>query len=150
MMKFDIFLHPLGDNISGFDLGGISIQINDTEFTSANKKPAQSMMIFIALSDLLDGIRCLWEGKEKEFKFVGADSSFTILFRKDEKNILYLEAGKQIAETDFKEFRDQCYFGIERFYLSYCDKIAPDDDAIFDLKNSLSQYKAGMIGSNGR
>jgi hypothetical protein len=144
-MQFNIFLHPIDHAISGFELGGISIKINDKEFSSENKKPDQSMMIFIALSDLLNGIRYIWEGKGREFRFVGADSSFTILFRKIKNNVLYLIQEKEIAEVDFKQFKDELYFAIEHFYLSYCDKIASDDAAIYDLKNSLNNYKTNIM-----
>lgn len=138
----DIFLHPIDDEITGFELGGISIKIGNKEFSSENKKPDQSMMIFLAVSDLLNGIKSLWEGKSDKFQFVGTDSSFSILFKKKKKDILQLIHEKEVAEVEFKKFKDECYYSINRFYLTYCEKIDPNDAGLFDLKNSLNDYKS--------
>ncbi len=139
-MKFDIFLCPIDNEISGLELGGMSIRIKDKEFSTKKGQKPQLMMIFLALSDLLDGLKNLWIGQYDTFNFVGTDSSFTIMFRR-KNNVLYITHDNEIVDIDFKVFIDESFNAVEKFYLKYYKEVSPDDAALCDLKNSLMNLK---------
>jgi hypothetical protein len=134
-------LCPIDNEISGFELGGISITIDNIEISSKNKIPDQSMMIFLALSDLLTGIKNLWNGKNKIFKFIGNDSSFTILFKVKKSNTLELTYENKSFDVDFTLFRDECLKAIDNFYLKYAAKMKTDDPVCLELKKNLINFK---------
>jgi hypothetical protein len=67
----------------GFELGDMEFRGKFGTVTSQQKTPSQSVMLILSLIGLLDGLRQLLSTpKANEFRFVGVDSSFAILFRK--------------------------------------------------------------------
>src|SRR4051812_47318028 len=70
---------------SGYELGHMSFAGEEGICTSRGKVPDQSMMVCIAIVELLDGLtRFLVEG-QVEYTFVGIDSSFSVTFRRTKK-----------------------------------------------------------------
>ena len=77
------FADELPTDPIGFDLGDMEIIGKHGSFSSKFKHPNQSLMLILSLVSLLDGLRRLLSTpKEKEFEFIGVDSSFRIVFRK--------------------------------------------------------------------
>lgn len=64
MLVISFYINPIDDFISGFEMGGIELSFEGKIISSKNKFPDQSMMIFISISELLDGILSI--GKKKE------------------------------------------------------------------------------------
>uniref|UniRef100_UPI0030DCF6C2 hypothetical protein n=1 Tax=Cyanothece sp. BG0011 TaxID=2082950 RepID=UPI0030DCF6C2 len=59
------------EEIDSFSKGHITIEVNNKIITSKNKTPSQSMMIFISLVELLDGVRLFIVDKnKKQYNFV--------------------------------------------------------------------------------
>ena len=67
---------------NGFDLGDVRLDAKDGVATSVGHAPDQGMMIYVALTDLLDGLRRLVTTSGREFEFIGTDSSFRLVFRR--------------------------------------------------------------------
>ena len=95
MIKIYFSTNQIDENLSEFELGDIEIEIDGQIISSKNKKPDQSMMIFIAICDLLDGIKAMLKSRKKEFVFVGADSSFTLFFKQNKNNVYIIYNSKK-------------------------------------------------------
>lgn len=83
MFNIEFQLDGLDESVHEFDLGHISVETDGGVISSRNQQPDQSMMVFIAATDLLDGIVELLTGKRREFEFVGCDSSFILNFSRN-------------------------------------------------------------------
>ncbi len=70
------FFRDQDDEVSGFDMGYLELDGNAGRISNQEKR----CMIFIALSDLLNGVRGLLKGQRPTFNFIAADSSFRIDF----------------------------------------------------------------------
>jgi len=69
------------ETMSGFDLGHLGVLTDLGSFNSSHCDPPKTMMIFLSLVGLLDGLRRLFQNsKTPYFEFVGTDSSFIIKF----------------------------------------------------------------------
>lgn len=78
MLKFRFYRIEEGP-MDGFDLGHMSVLGEQAEADSRTPPP-RSFMIYLALVDLLLGVRELLQGKKKHFEFVAADSSYILDF----------------------------------------------------------------------
>lgn len=140
MYKITFSLSPIDAELSEFELGNIDIQIDSSVITSKNKTPSQSMMIFIAIADLLDGIRTMIEQKRKEFLFVGADSSFKILFRQNKAGVSIVNEGNEY-QISLPEFAKELQRESSHFFNEYASQIGLTKSAISDLSDSLNEFK---------
>ena len=67
----------------GFELGDLEFRGEAGAATSNSINPNQSMMLVLSIINLLDGLRqFLSTPKEKEYEFIGVDSSFRVVFRR--------------------------------------------------------------------
>jgi len=100
------------------------------------------MIIFISISELLDGIASI--SKKKKYKFIGVDSSFTIDFEIINDYILL----KNIHNT-FKiqclDFYNTLYNSSLVFYNKNISIIGYEDAVMTDYKNSLVKFKNSML-----
>ena len=92
MFAFEFARLPDGDT-SSFDLGNITVRGTGLAISSAGKTPSQSMMIYLAITDLIEGTCQLCAGSRRVFEFIGADSSFRLLFTMN-KNRSIVISGK--------------------------------------------------------
>jgi hypothetical protein len=89
MAQFRFTRRTAGEPASGFELGDLTVVGNRGEATSAGHRPDQGMMIFVSITQLLDGLRVLLDRGKGAYEFVGVDSSFTLDFtlRRDQLTI---------------------------------------------------------------
>jgi len=144
MINFNFYIESIDDNLSGLEMGGMEIEIDGKKISSKNGQPSQSMMIFIALSDLLEGLVNLSKKNNKKFEFIGTDSSFKIFFEKKKKGILKIIYEEERIEVNFKDFIQNCYQAVSLFYEKKLNKIDKDDAAMYDLKNSLKKFHSNF------
>ena len=136
--KFDVLSDD--KNISTFELGDIDIVCDDRLISSRGRLPSQSMMIFIALSDLLDCVcRLVNEDTMKKAIFVGTDSSFKLLFEKNEVYI-HIEHKDVLIRAPQHDLLKALYSGANKLYILYSERLENFNNYI-DLKNSLANYK---------
>lgn len=84
----------------GFNLGDIAIVGELGEATSQSRSPNQSMMLILSMVELLDGLRrFLLVFNVNEYRFIGVDSSFCIVFRKCKSFIAISVDDKPIHTT---------------------------------------------------
>lgn len=133
MIKFEFSLEQ--DN-----LGHINILQNDNLFTSSVSPPS-SMMIFIAITDLLEGIIDLIKTNKKEFVFVGADSSFifTLKKNKDKSFNLINDDNGSISILD-SEIINSIWEALLEF-LPVINTLEYNDPEFKDLSYMMQKYK---------
>ena len=78
---FRFELVDASERVHGLDLGHITIAAPTGEISSKGRKPDQAMMLFLSISNLLDGVsRVASAAKGATFRFCAVDSSFEIVF----------------------------------------------------------------------
>jgi hypothetical protein len=130
-------------DMTGFSLGHVSLSGELGMCSSKGHEPPQAMMIFVAICDLLDGVRGLVDskGKVKTFNFVGADSSFSLSFRGlGNGNILVSCPGKgKISEAGREQLCASLFRGVMEFIRS--NPGLPDADPVkSDLQSALEDF----------
>jgi len=100
-------------------------------------------MLFITVTDLLDGYRKFYESdKIKEYTCVGADSSFSISFKKKKGDTVSIEVDKEfLCEMDKNSLAKIIFEASSNFVSKYIDRIPKDDPVVEDIINSLSDFE---------
>lgn len=142
MLKFSFSTEPLEEEPSEFDLGDLCFSGPEFKLSSREAGAAHSMMIFIALSDLLFGVAgLLVSAGEKKFLFVGADSSFSFsLVKLSKGRIALFHKGKEIAVMNNEDLILALWNGAQEFLESYLTRL-PDGPVKRDLELSCNRYK---------
>jgi hypothetical protein len=84
----------------GFELGDMEFSGELGTVTSRSRVPDQSMMIILSVVGLLDGIRrFLSARKAKEYKFVGVDSSFSVVFRRQKDGQISVQSDNHLIHV---------------------------------------------------
>ena len=131
-----------GDEITGYDLGHMEIRNETKLITSANRKPNQAMMIFLSIISLLDGIRKFTKKKSKSFKFVAADSSFSINFVKNKKSGIVVSIGNEFEEIISESDLIKCiYDACSQFYNKWGKQLPDSDPVKEDMEMALSDFR---------
>jgi len=143
MYKITFSLSQIDAELSEFELGNIDIQIDSNLITSKNKTPSQSTMIFIAISDMLDGVRTMVEQKRKEYLFVGADSSFKILFKQNKTGVSIVNEGNEY-KISLPEFAKELQRAGNNFFSEVASQLDTTKGAISDLSDSLNKFNKFM------
>ncbi len=76
-MKINLLLLPDRDHsITEYSRGHITLKNENIVISSLGQVPDQSMMLCLAIVELLDGVSLLMNRTQTIYKFVGTDSSF--------------------------------------------------------------------------
>lgn len=136
MYKIEFSLSSPAGEVHEFDLGDIEITTESKVVSSKRRSPDQSMMVFIAASDLLSGLLNLYlNRKKKEFEFIGADSSFQLVFKKNKvgKLEIYHEREK-LGEINAIELVRVAFKAANDLYIEYGEKLLGSGAAKEDLE----------------
>ncbi|MBE5871740.1 MAG: hypothetical protein E7294_10850 [Lachnospiraceae bacterium] len=131
------------NEITGFELGNISINKNELQCTSLNRIPDQSMMIFITISQLLNQIRSMIEKKEKTIIINGVDSSYWIKIQYVNNLFIVSDDRCCIKKINPAELIETVYIAALKFWEKYGNHIE-SDSVHFDFKNALEEYEICM------
>lgn len=127
----------LNDNkeIDGYSMG--DMMFFDGKITSKGHTPNQSMMIFFSLVTLLDGVGGLVKKNNRSYEFIGVDSSFSVLFKKENESISIFYKNKFIASMKTEKLVTSIYQDISNFIAGILDK----NDIIYDdLYRALNDF----------
>ena len=75
------------DAPNGFELGDLTVATDAGTVTSKGRNPDAGMMIYISLVDLMSGLSSLLRAERRQYEFVGADSSFSLLFKRSKRGV---------------------------------------------------------------
>lgn len=85
---------------SGFELGDIEVSGTNASVRSAGLVPSRASMIYLAIVELLDGFTRLCASSSSDlYQFVATDSSFSLIFQKDEAGYIVVRSGKVLIAT---------------------------------------------------
>ena len=141
--KFDLSWLSLNQEISGLSRGHITIRGKQGIVTSEGKEPDQSMMIFISISELLDGLRRFIHDKNAAtYRFVGVDSSFQFLITKVGTNRLKIEADHYVVdEVQIFSLIHAVWEGVCDFLAQYGQYRPLEDLASDDLHAAAKSFE---------
>lgn len=136
MIKFEF-------SIDKENIGHISLKENN-QIISSSISTFQSMMIYIAISDLLDGIIELIKQKCNKFNFIGADSSFGFDIKRNKNNTLTIitQEDKKIITSE-SEIVNAIWNAILDF-LPTINSLDHDDVEFKDLSYMIRKFKSEL------
>jgi len=143
MLKIQFQVIPTGEDVHEFDLGHFIIEADNEIVSSENRTPDQSMMIFIAASDLLGGVVNLLDKNQKWFEFNGCDSSFILNFIRNRKGEIEITHKKKIISTvDNKELINAAYNASNDLMQEYGQNLAGSGAAKEGLEYTLQDARS--------
>jgi hypothetical protein len=143
MLVFKIEIAEFEEEIDSYTRGHITLQGRHKTISSKLSNKNQSMMIFISLSELLDGICAVLSIPErKTYDFVGVGCSFEFFVVKKDASILILTTAKNelIDEITHRTFIEIIWQEVKIFMLNYGD-LLESGSVKSDLTNSLEDFK---------
>ncbi|MCW8879011.1 MAG: hypothetical protein OQJ89_05470 [Kangiellaceae bacterium] len=130
-------------SVHEFDMGDMVINIDGAEVSSKGQVPSQSMMIFIAITDLLDGLRSFLIRKKNGFEFIGSDSSFRLRFTRVKKGRIRLtHANINYDGIDETELKNEVLKAAEDFFGQFDGNVQGRGAATGDLSSAIRDFKS--------
>lgn len=127
---------------SGFDLGHMTFTGEKGTCTSRGKTPDQAMMLAVAIKELLYGLETLLRGAQSEYRFVGADSSFSVWFKKSKRGRISVRCGTtELGETESTELCESILQSAETFFAQPGNELPINDPVREDLLYSIQSLK---------
>jgi hypothetical protein len=145
VLRFEISREP-GAPATGFDMGDFQVTGNLGTVSSAGRRPNQSMMVYLALVELLSGMSRFAATRSGYYAFTGMDSSFRLDFALSPKGVLTISEGRRppVAKTDLATLLVSVRSGVEHF-LSHPDNQLPPADAVAgDLREARRDFEAAL------
>ena len=141
-MKFNFVYDDRLQNIQPFELGDIDIEIDGEKYSTKDHTPNQSVMLLLAITDLLESISYLH--KSTKSQFAGADSSYTInFFRRAGSNDVRITLFNSTRAhfTTVNNIMKALLSAVERFLLKYNEKLDKTGSDYKDLIDIIHEYE---------
>jgi hypothetical protein len=113
----------------GFELGDLVVTTATNGVSSKGRQPDAGMMIYLALVDLMNGISALARGDQRRYEFVGADSSFGLLFTRSKTGVAIKQGDQDLGTIDPLLLAGQLLADVDRFL---ADHPLPSTDSVFE------------------
>ncbi|MFC4609083.1 hypothetical protein ACFO9E_14850 [Streptomyces maoxianensis] len=139
-MKFSV--RPGQGDPSGFDLGDMVWTGDFGDVSSVGHIPDQGMMIYPSVTLLLDGLAALLNGRDRTLNFIGADTSFGIVFRRSNKGVSVSSRNKLIARANQGELAQALLLAAEDLAASSLVQLPETDAARTDYLAALNDFRA--------
>lgn len=139
MVTFRIYRNDDEQPASDCDMGDLEFAFGDDVISSLGNARLTNM-VYISIFDLIDGLLRLKNGA-KRYEFVGADSSFVLLFEKSKKGIYVWHKKSKHGPVPLQELLMAVNAGMETFFAKPLN-ILPRDGAVYaDLNTSWSNLR---------
>jgi hypothetical protein len=132
------------EKVDSYSRGHIEIQGKYGVISSEKLNKDQSMMIFISIVELLDGIRLFFLNQDNQkYNFVGTDSSFQFFLIKSESDKFRLTDinNKLIDETTQLDIINAVWKEVETFISNYDYFLDEKEIVKNDLTGSINAFK---------
>jgi hypothetical protein len=141
--NFDLSPQSLEQDIGGLSRGHLTIRGDQGIATSEGKQPDQSMMLFISISELLDGLRRFLHDKNAAmYRFIGVDSSFQLLITRLGDDRLKIEVnGYVVDEVPTFNLIRAVWEGVRDFIAQYGQHLPHEDPASDDLRAATKDFE---------
>jgi hypothetical protein len=138
-LRFELTDQNAGPRVSGLSRGHATLQGPDGRVTSAGRTPDQSMLVYLSLVDLLDGIGDLLAApSRREWQWVGNDSSFVVDFRRGNGGVLVNAMGKPLGTVDEAALVEAVWDAANGLLAEH--RPAPSDLVADDLDSALDEF----------
>jgi hypothetical protein len=133
------------EELDVYSRGHITFQDGNTILSSQDLFPNQSMMIFIALVELLNGIRLfIVNSNKQEYNFVGTDCSFQFFMLKEGINqVAILDSKKKIIFERINTLNliKIVWDSIASFWVKYSCYLDKEESIYKDITASIEKFK---------
>ncbi|XKK63564.1 hypothetical protein HFP71_14680 [Streptomyces sp. ARC32] len=130
---------------SGFDLGHIDVWGSDGVATTRDRGPSWGVMIYLAVSSLLDGLRALLSGKSRWYESNAVDSSFPLAFTRGRDGSIETRCGGSLVDrSPAAGVAAALHVAAKQFADAHLDQLPPDDAGREDLRHSLADFERFM------
>jgi hypothetical protein len=142
-IRFELVDHVAPGPVSGLSRGDVTITGPLGAVTSAGRRPDQSMLVYISIVDLLDGLGALLRpGGGRHWEWVGNDSSFVVDFDRRGDRVRIRAMGEDLGEVAEADLITGVWDATTTFLATNRpgrgDMVAIDlDDAVEDLRDRL-------------
>lgn len=143
MLTFEFDLASEDEDIDGLSRGHIAIHGPYGSTSSKGGSRNESVMIFLSVIELLDGIRRFFlQGGTDEYNFVGAGSSFQFFVRREKGQcIIFDREKKKVDDSTQTEFVQAVWNGVTLFMSMHGHQISEADAVSSDLSSSIEEFK---------
>ena len=149
-LSFEVSRHA-GEPATGFDLGDIRVSGDQACLSSAGQKPNQSMMIYVSLGELLDGLSRFAKARSGSYSFFAIASSFRLDFILTRAGLMRIKGPGDtlIAEVSPATCLASVREGVDRFLADPQNQLPPADPVAGDLRASRQAFEAAANSAGG-
>jgi hypothetical protein len=130
---------------TGLSRGDVTLAGERGRVTSAGCTPDQSMLVFLAVVDLLDGLSPLLSGSPSgEWEWIGQDSSFQVVFRRADGRVAVEAMGEPVGDATDRELARAVWQAASGFAAEH--RLPPSDLVYADLHSALEEFHGRFPG----
>lgn len=130
-----------GLNISAFEQGHMSIGNEQTKISSTDEDSC-SMMVFVSVANLLEGLEPILQKQSTYFHFIGVGSKFQINFTRNRTSMVRVSIGNKYEEWLTTNDLARCiYHECLSLYNKYNKNISDENLQECDLQIALTSFK---------
>lgn len=138
-IRFELTDRAAGRRVSGLSRGNVTMEGSGGLVTSAGRSPDQSMLVYLSLVDLLDGIGDLLSAPSgREWQWVGNDSSFVVHFRRARDKVRIEAMGEPLGEVDEAQLARAVFDAATGLLAKH--RPPPSDLIAEDLESALEEF----------
>jgi hypothetical protein len=127
--------HP----VTGLSRGNVTLTGEQGRVSSAGHTPDQSVLVFLAIVDLLDGLSVLLSRPHAdEWEWIGHDSSFQVVFRRRDGRVAVEAMRQPIGDATDSELARAAWQATSGFAAEH--RLPPSDLAYSDLRSALEEF----------
>ncbi|MEV6836185.1 hypothetical protein AB0N17_17005 [Streptomyces sp. NPDC051133] len=126
-------------------MGGMVVTGDFGTVESAGHVPDQDMMIYLSVVQLLDGLREFLLGDDRVLSYVGADTSFNLVVRRNKEGLSVAGKNGVIARTTAPELALAALHAAEDLDRS----LPPEDTVGFDWENAIADFRLLVPDARG-
>ncbi|CCH29469.1 hypothetical protein ABZ816_16020 [Actinosynnema sp. NPDC047251] len=127
---------------SGFSLGHLDVSGSDGTATTRGHVPDERLMVYLAAAQLLWDVRVLVDAGRGTRKFVGTDSSFTLVFSLKKAEVETRHGRQAIDVSTVDDFRAAVLDGARGLYELGSAEVEEDRKPLDDLAAAIAKYES--------
>lgn len=141
MAVFTFSIQSQAETAQSLSLGDLTITGNVGRISSKGDS-RYLMMVFLAITDLLDGVReLILNDSIQGYEFIGIDGSFRIHFQKKSPTLIVIKAfGRVISQETPTQLVQELWKSIQDFVSGYRGRFENTDTGVEDLDASIQNF----------
>ncbi|MFI9807992.1 hypothetical protein ACIHEJ_27115 [Streptomyces sp. NPDC052301] len=144
MITFQFTVRPDQGAPHGFDMGDMVVTGDFGTVDSAGHVPDQGMMIYLSVVQLLDDLREFLAGDARVLSYIGSDTSFNLVVRRNKEGMSVAGKNGVIARTTAPELTSTVLHAAEDLGRS----LPPEDSVRFDWENAITDFRLLVPDAN--